>query len=288
MSGLRNKFSAVCLLAASGLFSAAADQRPSVPRPADGASLRILFVGNSYFFENNLPAMFAALAQAGGHSVETAMVAAGGWTLAKHAASKDTLDRLAGSRWDYVILQEQSQIASVERVRQAVMYPVVRLLVDYIRFNKATPVLFLTWAHRDGWRKFGLQDADAMQTELDRGYLTIAREVGVAVIPAGPAWTVARQQRPPIALWQFDGSHPNPSGTYLSACVLYATLFIQSPQGLPAPRAVPPAAVPKLQAIAATVVLSHLEQWNRSRLRSPPTASLPEAAAEGARRPSGR
>jgi hypothetical protein len=33
-------------------------------------------------------------------------------------------------------------------------------------------------------------------------------------------------------LWQSDGSHPNEAGTYLAACVFYATLFQQSPEGL--------------------------------------------------------
>src|SRR6266478_5649792 len=63
--------------------------------------LRILFLGNSYIFVNDLPGMFAQLASAGGHHVETGMVAEGGWTLALHAGSSVTLDKLSSSRWDY-------------------------------------------------------------------------------------------------------------------------------------------------------------------------------------------
>ena len=52
--------------------------------------VRILFVGNSYTYMNDLPDMFARLARAGGHTVETGMAAPGGWTLFAHARSAET------------------------------------------------------------------------------------------------------------------------------------------------------------------------------------------------------
>jgi hypothetical protein len=33
-------------------------------------------------------------------------------------------------------------------------------------------------------------------------------------------------------LWQDDGSHPTTKGTYLAACVFYASIFGKSPAGL--------------------------------------------------------
>ncbi|HNK64449.1 MAG TPA: hypothetical protein PLE14_10355, partial [Anaerolineales bacterium] len=53
--------------------------------------LRILFIGNSYTFTNDLPGTFAKLAQAGGHLVEVQIAANGGWGLTDHVASADTL-----------------------------------------------------------------------------------------------------------------------------------------------------------------------------------------------------
>ena len=40
--------------------------------------LRVLFVGNSLTFVNNLPTTFSELARSGGHKVEVAMVVEGG------------------------------------------------------------------------------------------------------------------------------------------------------------------------------------------------------------------
>src|SRR5262245_4309929 len=66
--------------------------------------LRVLFLGNSYTQVNDLPDTFAALARAGGHRVEVAMVAPGGQTLAGHASAADTQAQLVPNRWDVVVL----------------------------------------------------------------------------------------------------------------------------------------------------------------------------------------
>src|SRR5690349_388345 len=149
---------------------------PTVP-------LRILFVGNSYTSVNDLPAMFAQLAGAGGHPVETGMAAPGGWTLSAHARSAETLHKLKSSKWDIVVLQEQSQVPAIEPARTETMYPAGRSLVRLIVNVGATPIFFLTWAHRDGLAESGLPDYEAMQRQISRGYLGIAQELGAAAAP---------------------------------------------------------------------------------------------------------
>ena len=49
----------------------------------------------------------------------------------------------------------------------------------------------------------------------------------------GVAWKKALTDDPSLVLHQSDKSHPNPTGSYLAACVFYATLFNKSPMGLP-------------------------------------------------------
>src|SRR5512140_446441 len=78
---------------------------------------RVLFIGNSYTYVNDLPGTFAGLARAGGHKVETGMAAEGGWTLADHVQSTQTMNLLNSENWDYAVLQEQSQIPSVAQSR---------------------------------------------------------------------------------------------------------------------------------------------------------------------------
>jgi hypothetical protein len=223
--------------------------------PAAASCVRILFIGNSYTFTNDLPGMFTRLARSGGHRLKTGIAAPGGWSFADHAKSADTLKALQSDAWEFVVLQEQSQLPSAKQERTTRMYPAARLLVGQIRAIKAAPIFFQTWAHRDGWPEMGMQDYAAMQAQIDIGYQQIAQELNVPIAPAGYAWLTARKQNPAISLWSDDGSHPNEQGTYLAACVFYATIFRQSPEGLSYVAHLSPETAHTLQAIAANVVL---------------------------------
>jgi len=194
--------------------------------------------------------------------VETAMTAPGGWTLAQHAASPDTLKTIQSGPWNYIVLQEQSQIPSVEQSRQQSMYPGARSLVEKIKAVHAAPVLFQTWAHSAGWPVNGMPDYENMQAQIDYGYQVIAKELNAPIAPAGYAWLLARRQYPQLNLWQEDGYHPNEQGTYLAACVFYAALFRQSPVGLSYTSSLPQQTARELQGIAAEAVLQNMAQWN--------------------------
>jgi hypothetical protein len=223
----------VGLLIALGAFGVARLAGASCSPFTHAPCVRVLFLGNSYTYVNDLPAVFRDLARAGGQNVETSMVANGGETLATHAASPASVNAISGSRWQFVVLQEQSEIPSLEADRQGQMYPAARVLVGIVRTAGATPILLQTWAHRDGWPDYGL-DYGAMQAAVNQGYGAIGAELGVAVAPAGQAWQTVVHQDPSVALWQDDGSHPSAAGTYLVACVLYTRIFGATPVGISA------------------------------------------------------
>lgn len=86
----------------------------------------------------------------------------------------------------------------------------------------------------------------------------------MAVAPVGAAWQTAVAQKAFPALWQDDGSHPTVQGTYLAACVFYATIFRQSPMGLSYHDGLSDAEAIKLQEVAATTVFTDAAQWGLS------------------------
>jgi hypothetical protein len=206
--------------------------------------------------------MVAALAKAGGHPIETGMSAPGGWTLAQHLTTPQTLDALQSSKWNFVVLQEQSQIPAALQVRTQEMYPAATALVQKIRQSGAQPIFFLTWAHRDGWPEYNLPDYESMQLQINQGYMTIANELIAPVAPVGYAWLTAWLQDPKQDLWQSDGSHPTEQGTYLAACVFYAVLFRQSPENNSYQAHLPASTARYLQSVAANTVLKDPSQWN--------------------------
>jgi hypothetical protein len=91
-----------------------------------------------------------------------------------------------------------------------------------------------------------------MQAVLDRGDMQASVQTGAAVIPVGEAWQRALAEGLPAPLWQDDGSHPAPAGTYLAACVAYETVFGQSPVGLADHEGLPDEVAARLQQLASS------------------------------------
>lgn len=222
---------------------------------------RVLFIGNSYTYVNDLPGTFVQLAQAGGHPVATDSVAEGGATLADANTSDATASKLGAARWGFVVLQEQSEIPSVASSRDQVMYPAARSLVARIKAVGATPVLFMTWAHEAGWPENGLPDYLSMQRQIDAAYVTIAQQLAVPAAPVGFAWSAVTRADPGLELWSDDGSHPTPAGTYLAACVFFATIFNQSPTGIAWTDGLSSQDASLLQAAATTSVEKPAQAW---------------------------
>jgi hypothetical protein len=200
--------------------------------PSKQREIRVLFVGNSYTYFNNLPEMFAKLAETGHQAkVVTRMEAPGGWRLKDHWEKGAALKALHEDKWNYVVLQEQSTLGmnyfldGRPRVPGDELFsPYARKWAAEIRRTGAVPVFYLTWA-----RKATPED----QAALNYFYLRAARENRALVAPVGIAWAQVRREQPEFELYFADGSHPSPAGSYLAACELYATLFEQDPAGLP-------------------------------------------------------
>jgi hypothetical protein len=222
---------------------------------------RVLFIGNSYTSVNDLPSVFAKLARSGGRRVETRGDTQDGSTLANHADSTSTTDAVNSAKWNVVVLQEQSEIPAIPQLRQQQMSPAAGKLVTMIRGSGAQPLLFLTWAHRRGWPENGRSDYSTMQSAITDGYLAVAREQRAPVAPVGEAWRTLVGQEADPGLWQGDGSHPTTTGTYLAACVFYASIFRESPEGLAYRADLTATEALAIQKIAAATVLNDPPKW---------------------------
>ena len=89
-----------------------------------------------------------------------------------------------------------------------------------------------------GAKKIGLeqwcgQHKAGLVGGIDGAYFDHGQGTERPVAPVGMAWKKALAADPKLVLHQPDKSHPNPTGSYLAACVFYATLFDKSPVGLP-------------------------------------------------------
>lgn len=202
---------------------------------------KVLFIGNSYTYANNLPLIFTNLCAAGGKTVYTDMQAPGGYMLENHLATTATLDAIKRGIWNYVVLQEQSQTPVIPYLRYHSMYPSAIKLDSIIKaYNpNAVTVFYMTWGRKNGGQQCidtscspVFTDFFHMQDSMKVSYSMISNFLSALLSPAGEAWRTARLIKPDVNLWDSDESHPTLDGSYLTACVFYAKIFNQNPAGI--------------------------------------------------------
>ena len=178
--------------------------------------MRILMLGNSFIFTNDLPQMLAELTGA-----EVVQHTRGGARLSEQLNPATKLGALtqaalSGERWDYVILQEMSHgpITSPKS-----FYSSVQRLCEQIRANGATPILYATWAYRRGSDQLAAKgwDYDEMYRQLFEAYHKAAAENGALIADVGRKfYELADTQE----LYADDGVHPNERGSRIAAEVI--------------------------------------------------------------------
>jgi hypothetical protein len=209
---MRRLLIACIALASWATIVLGADEKPQPP-------VRVLFIGNSYTYYNNLPEMISQLS---GGRIDAKMVARGGASLRQLWDIGDAPAAIREGKWDYVVIQEQSllggmRIDGMEHVNEPdFFYEDVRMYDAEIRKAKAKTILYLTWARKS---------APEQQAHLTHAYTAIAQELNLIIAPVGIAWQKVRESDPSIVLHTADGSHPNPFGSYLAACVFVNTIL---------------------------------------------------------------
>src|SRR6516162_4920261 len=201
-------------------FGGAEAEEDMATRDRGGASLKVLFIGNSFTARNDLPDLIVRLAAARGKTVEHRLISAGGASLRNHWNAGQALKAIQSGEYDHVVLQEQSTLPVKNAKR---MHENVRLFDEATKAAGARTVLYMTWARQ--------HEPESQQVITD-AYTVIGRELGATVVPVGLAWQrfLGKHDRP--VLHDKDQSHPTLAGSYLAAYVFLAVLFGESPVGL--------------------------------------------------------
>jgi lysophospholipase L1-like esterase len=201
-------------------------------------TLRILFIGNSYTFFNDMPRMVAEIASSDPNNpfkLEIKSVTQGGGRLPEQLKTGEGHHAIQSGRWDFVVLQEQSFWA-VHPSTVAETTNAAAQWTDLIREQNAKPVLYMTWPRKPGsfWytdkdHAF-LKNSNFMYSAFHRETNRLATKLKAGVVPVGDYWMYTLENHPGIDLYASDGSHPSPSGSYLAALLFYRYFTARSPE----------------------------------------------------------
>jgi len=197
---------------------------------------RILFIGNSFTYYNNMPQMVKSFADSAGIPIITGMHAPGGVSVGDtvqgnmaHMNNPVLFQLIRSKKWDFAVIQDNQG----RFVRDSAVFPGSSMVVqghlnimDSVKANNscAKIILFGGWAFKYGSPPFGNTGIEMIQRIL-RNYVVLNDTMKEVIAPIGDAWIKAVNYLPAVNLWDPDDAHPSYSGSYLTASVIFSTIF---------------------------------------------------------------
>ncbi len=184
---------------------------------------RILFIGNSFVYTNDIDRVFADLAAAAGVNVVVERITIGAHNLSQFADPADEggarVERALSSASDYdiIILQEQS-------TRPITNYDLFSEGAEKLRKRIAETqdhckvYLYATWGYPPYASSTGTT-VEGMEAKIRDAYTRLGSSLGLEVVPVGEAFTEIYRKYPAINLYEADNKHPSYAGALLSASV---------------------------------------------------------------------
>lgn len=203
----------ICQLA-FGLVSSC--QTPAATGPPS-EPLRLLFIGNSLTYGNDLPAMVDSIASRGEPaSVEIRTIASPNFSLEDHRLQGTAEAAIREGGWTLVILQQGPSSLPDSRVA---LLAEARWFAAVAR-EAGVPLAFLmVWPDRSRLAFFD---------DVALSYRLASDSTGSLFLPAGNAWRAAWSRDSTLQFYGPDGFHPTPLGTYLAALVIVDRLRPQA------------------------------------------------------------
>jgi hypothetical protein len=176
----------------------------ALAKEREPARLRVLFIGNSLTYANDLPAMVEAAA-GGSARVACESVAYPDFGLEEHWRHGEALRAIRRGGWTHVVLQQgPSSLPESRRI----LVQFARRFAPEIRKTGAAIVMYGVWPGAD---RIAYLDA------VTESYEQAAEEVGGAIVAVGDGWKAAWAIDPTLPLYAPDAFHPSRLGSYLGA-----------------------------------------------------------------------
>ncbi|MFM9983916.1 MAG: T9SS type A sorting domain-containing protein [Flavobacteriales bacterium] len=231
---------------------------------------RVLFIGNSYIYTNDLPAILEQIATNMGDTLIYDASTPGGYSFAQHLNNAITISKIEAGNWDYVILQEQSQIPSfpIEQVEED-CFPFAADLCELIELNNpcAEIMFFMTWGRENGDSQNCVNwppvcTYEGMDDLLHERYMMMADQNDALVGAVGAVWRYIRDNNTEIELYSADQSHPSLTGSYAAAVCFYASIFRKDPEDIMYNEGVGEGDASFIRSTVKSVVYDHFEDWS--------------------------
>jgi hypothetical protein len=218
-------FSAASLMAAEGEKAKTDDKKP----------YKVFFIGHSLYNYGacNVPAAVQFLSEAAGvdRPIQASSFIKGGAKHQDYLNSPEVMKRLREETWDIVIIAGNlNDMTSPEKVN----LEFAKKLDSEVKSKNVRVLEYLAWP----WVKVSgdqvFEKRMKAQDAFNQSLLQLAKETGATLVPCGPGLVnVIKKDQTFMDKFKYGEVHVSPMGYYFTACVIFATIYNKSPEGLP-------------------------------------------------------
>lgn len=196
--------------------------------------MKVLFIGNSYTYFNDMPKIFERLCRDNGRDVTATSVVHGGHKLYQYVDNDDQYrakleETIETDHYDLCFIQEQSYLPISN---YDLFFSGLSRLIEKVKPSADAFMLYETWGRRAGHPtldEFGWTN-ESMTFDLAAAYAKAGEVLGVPVSYVGLNFYKIYTTHPEIELYHEDKTHPSWEGSCLAALTHYHTLFGEFPE----------------------------------------------------------
>lgn len=201
---------------------------------------KVLFIGNSFTYVENMPDLFKNIAESAGYKVKIQMHAPGGISVGDisqgtqaHMNNPVVYDNIRSDKWDYVVLQDNQGRFVLDYGQFSASSLVIQghqQIRDSVLKNNpcAKMVWFEGWGLKNGMPPYGNTGIEMIE-RISANYHFMNDSLHQIIAPIGGAWKKLILTNPAIDPWSADEAHQSLAGSFLTAGVIYATIFRDNP-----------------------------------------------------------
>jgi hypothetical protein len=194
---------------------------------------RVYFIGHSLYGCGNVPSAVQFLSEAAAvdRPIKATVYLRGGATHQNYWETPEVMNRLRQEPWDIVVIAGNcNDMGNPDKVN----LEYAKKLDNEAKKRNIRVLEYLAWPWVNVSGDHVFEKRMKAQEAFNQPLIRLAKETGATLVPCGPGLVnVIKKDRKYMADFHYGDVHVSLPGSYFTACVIFASIYDKSPEGLP-------------------------------------------------------
>lgn len=174
---------------------------------------KVLFVGNSLTYSNNLPQLVSKAASDEQIILSTEILAKPNYALIDHLEEGVLQEKISSQSFDFVIVQ---QGPSSQPEGKKLLFKSIKKLHQICEKNQSKLAVFMVWPSQQYYHTFD---------KVIKNHREVAEKYNTILCPVGEIWKAHFDKTNDFDYYSSDGFHPSHKGSEIAAKIIVDSLF---------------------------------------------------------------